>query len=131
MAWKFMKYNAADFAEAVEKYFDQTEKSEWMIPGLCKFLGITTKTFHNYKVDPAKADVCQMALDMINGKREMLLENGGKEVNGTGIVFLLKNSGYTDTQVQQVKSEVNMNARAQVTTIEEYLSADDCDDLVA
>ena len=72
-----------------------------------------------------------MALDMINGKREMLLENGGKEVNGTGIVFLLKNSGYTDTQVQQVKSEVNMNARAQVTTIEEYLSAEDCDDLVA
>ena len=131
MGWKFRAYRPPGFADAVEKYFNETDKALWTIPGLCIALDITTTTFHRYEKEPGMDVICQAARDRVNNKRELLLENGGKEANGTGIVFLLKNSGYTDTQVQQVKSEVKMEAKAQVTTIEEYLSADDCDDLVA
>lgn len=116
MAWTIKKHDPDSLDKAVRKYFRETPEAEWTIPGLCISCDITTRTFQRYANMEEYADICQRVKDIINAKRERMLERG--EGYGHGIIFLLKSTGYQDTQQLEVKQDLNVYGRM---SLEDYL----------
>ena len=114
--WKFRKHTPETWERAVRKFFREQPAEEWSIPGLCIECGIVTSTFYEYCKNPEYAPACQYAKDMVNRKREKMLEKG--QGYGNGIVFLLKVNGYQDTQQIEVKQDLTVSGHM---TLEEYL----------
>ena len=106
MGWKFRSHSPESWERAVRKYFRETPEDEWTLPGLSIACGITTRTFQRYANEAGYQDACQLAKDLINQKRERMLEAGSGY--GNGIVFLLKVNGYQDTQQIEVKQDLNV-----------------------
>ncbi len=116
MAWSFRKHTSESFEKEIRKYFRETPEADWTLPGLCIFCDITTRTFQRYANTEEFADICQRVKDIINAKRELMLERG--EGYGHGIIFLLKTNGYQDMQQIEVKQDLSVNSRV---TLEDYL----------
>ena len=115
MAWTVRKHTPDSLDKAIRKYFRETPEASWTIPGLCISCDITTRTFQRYANMEEYADICQRVKDMINNRRELMLERG--EGYGHGIIFLLKVNGYQDTQQIELKQDLTVNS----PTVEEYL----------
>lgn len=116
MAWTVRKHTPDTFEKVARKYFRETPEQEWTIPGFCISAGITTRTFQRYAHMDGYEDLCQYIKDLINDKREKMLERG--EGNCNGIIFLLKSTGYQDKQQIEVKHDLNASGSM---TIEEYI----------
>lgn len=118
MGWSFRKHTPDSWEKAVAAYFENTPAEDWRIPDLCIKTGITTSTFQRYLNAPGFEETCRMARDMVNNKREAMVEKG--QGYGNGILFLLRVNGYQDTQyIQQ-----DMNVKGTVT-VEQFLLDED------
>ena len=116
MAWSFRKHTPDSFEKEIRKYFRETPEESWTLPGLCIFCDITTRTFQRYANTEEYADLCQRVKDVLNNKRELMLERG--EGYGNGIIFLLKVNGYQDTQQIELKQDLNVTGSM---NLEDYL----------
>jgi len=118
MSWSIRKHSPQTWEKAVQKFFNEMPVEEWTIPGLCINCGITTKTFYEYAKHPEYSAACDAAKDMINHKREKMVEKA--EGYGNGILFLLRVNGYQDTQY--IKQEMDVHG---TVTVEQFLLEDD------
>ena len=118
MGWSFRKHTPESWQRDVFKFFEEQPAEEWNLPGLCIECGITTRTFENYAKHPEFAEVCRWAKDMINRKREKMVDKG--EGYGNGVLFLLRVNGYQDTQY--IKQEMDVHG---TVTVEQFLLEDD------
>lgn len=87
-----------DLEQRIIEYFDYLEESNNppTIAGLCYYTRIPRRTFYNYENKEAYADVLYKTRDFIIMKLEELAIS--KSSSAGGIIFLLKNNGYSDRQ---------------------------------
>lgn len=87
MIWK----HPEQLRELVDQYFDSTEKPT--LSGLAVFLGIDRQTLYNYKERDNFFDIIKKATAKVEAIYE---ERTIYENNPTGVIFALKNMGWTD-----------------------------------
>lgn len=95
--------SAEIFMDKVEEYFDTTEAKYQTRAGLCVFLGITMKTFYNYRDGSQGEDmkqVAEWACTRLENKYELDLS---LKPNPSGPIFALKQYGWKDNQDVEVK----------------------------
>ena len=86
-----------ELQEAVDKYFD-TEKQP-TLAGLAYHIGIDRQTLYNYKNRDNFFDIIKKATDKVASVYEgRLIYNN----NSTGVIFALKNMGWTDRHELEV-----------------------------
>ena len=84
-----------ELKEAVEKYFNETPRSEWRITGLALALDTNRQSLCNW-IDERKDffDIIKKAKSMIEDKYAQNCEKRGN----AGDIFILKNMGWKDKQ---------------------------------
>ncbi len=87
MIWK----TPEELQEMVDKYFKSTDR--WTLSGLAVFLGIDRQTLYNYKERDQFFDIIKNARNKVESIYE---ERAIYENNPTGVIFALKNMGWTD-----------------------------------
>lgn len=93
---------AEDLKKEVDKYIETEKKPT--LSGLAYFLKIDRHTLYNYKERPEFFHIIKGATDYVEYKYEerLIYEN-----SPTGVIFALKNMGWTDkTEVDQ-KTEIS------------------------
>lgn len=96
--------------DAYKKYLQETGKPP-TIAGLAYYTGITRQTIYNYSERDQFFDTIKEFRNYIlMNYEELAIEKG----NG-GIVFLLKNYGYTDKQEVEHSGETTVNNRHDVS----------------
>ena len=102
--WVVRSYETAeDLMAKIEEYFDTTPIKDQTRAGLCVFLGITTRTFGNYKagsLGEAFAQATEWACTRLENKYEVDLNYRN---NPTGPIFALKQYGWKDSQEVDAK----------------------------
>lgn len=83
--------------EMVDKYFESTDR--WTLSGLAVFLGIDRQTLYNYKDRDQFFDIIKNARDRVESIYE---ERAIYEANPTGVIFALKNMGWTDRMANDI-----------------------------
>lgn len=75
----------------VDQYFDSTDR--WTLSGLAVFIGIDRKTLYNYEDRDEFFHIIKRARDRVESiyEQRAIYEN-----NPTGVIFALKNMGWTD-----------------------------------
>jgi hypothetical protein len=84
-----------ELQEKVDQYFDSTNR--WTLAGLAVFLGIDRQTLYNYSKRDQYFDIIKSARDKVESIYE---ERAIYENNPTGVIFALKNMGWTDRMAQ-------------------------------
>lgn len=97
MIWK----NASELAQLVKEYFDQTNRPT--LSGLAVFLEIDRQTLYNYKERDEFFDIIKKATAKVESIYE---ERAIYENNPTGVIFALKNMGWTDRMENQTNLKV-------------------------
>ena len=77
--------------EMVDQYFESTDR--WTLSGLAVFLGIDRKTLYNYEERDEFFHIIKNAKSKVESIYE---ERAIYENNPTGVIFALKNMGWTD-----------------------------------
>jgi hypothetical protein len=77
--------------ESVDKYFQSTDR--WTLSGLAVFIGIDRKTLYNYADRNEFFHIIKEARDRVESIYE---ERAIYDNNPTGVIFALKNMGWTD-----------------------------------
>jgi hypothetical protein len=89
-----------ELKKAIDKYIKQADKPT--LAGLAYHLGINRQTLYNYKERPEFLDIIKSATDYIESQYEERLIYGN---NPTGLIFALKNMGWTDKQKIEQQTE--------------------------
>ena len=90
--------------EIYKQYLDQSKKPP-TIAGLAYFTGIDRQTIYNYAKKDEFFDTIKKFRDwIIMTYEEEAIQNGG-----SGIIFLLKNYGYTDKKEIETTGEQQLN----------------------
>lgn len=86
----------------VDLYF--ANESKWTLAGLAFHLGIDRQTLYNYKERDVFFDIVKKATDKVAAKYEerLIYEN-----NPTGVIFALKNMGWSD------KTEMDLTSKGE------------------
>lgn len=80
-----------ELKEKVDNYFETEEK--WTLAGLAYHLDIDRQTLYNYKERDGFFDIIKKATDKVASRyEERLIYNN----NPTGVIFALKNMGWSD-----------------------------------
>ena len=87
MKWK----NPMELSDLVADYFNQTERPT--LSGLAVYLEIDRQTLYNYKERDEFFDIIKRATAKVESIYE---ERAIYENNPTGVIFALKNMGWTD-----------------------------------
>lgn len=87
MIWK----NPIELSNLVAEYFNQTERPT--LSGLAVYLEIDRQTLYNYKQRDEFFDIIKRATAKVESIYE---ERAIYENNPTGVIFALKNMGWTD-----------------------------------
>lgn len=93
-----------EFEAKCDEYFDNTPVKEQTRAGLCVHLGITTRTFINYKNGTQGdefRDIAEFASTRLENKYEVDLNTKN---NVTGPIFALKQYGWKENHDVEVKS---------------------------
>lgn len=90
----------AALEEAIDRYI--TTELKPTLAGLAYHLGIDRQTLYNYKDRAEFFDIIKKATDFVEFKYEqrLIYEN-----NPTGVIFALKNMGWSDKQEIEQKTE--------------------------
>jgi hypothetical protein len=83
--------NPNELKGLVDMYFETTTR--WTLAGLAVFLGIDRKTLYNYEDKDEFFHIIKNARDRVEAIYE---ERAIYENNPTGVIFALKNMGWTD-----------------------------------
>lgn len=89
--------------ELIDKYFEHEDKPTFA--GLAYFIGISRSTLYEYKKKDGFSDTIKKARDRMFQVYEGLLIYGGKNV--AGIIFALKNTGWSD----RVETDITSGGR--------------------
>jgi hypothetical protein len=89
-----------DLHTLVNSYFESTTK--WTLSGLAVYLGIDRKTLYNYEEKDEFFHIIKKARAKVESIYE---ERAIYENNPTGVIFALKNMGWTDKKEIDEKSE--------------------------
>jgi hypothetical protein len=87
MIWK----SPEELQKLVDDYFQSTER--WTLSGLAVHIGICRKTLYNYESKDDFLHIIKKARDKVESIYE---ERAIYENNPTGVIFALKNMGWTD-----------------------------------
>jgi hypothetical protein len=87
MIWK----SPDELQKLVDDYFQSTER--WTLSGLAVHIGICRKTLYNYESKDDFLHIIKKARDKVESIYE---ERAIYENNPTGVIFALKNMGWTD-----------------------------------
>jgi hypothetical protein len=87
MIWK----DAFELAQLVEQYFSSTDRPT--LSGLAVYLEIDRQTLYNYKERDEFFDIIKRATSRVESIYE---ERAIYENNPTGVIFALKNMGWSD-----------------------------------
>jgi hypothetical protein len=100
-----------DLEQAIDRYKDYLKENNRppTIAGLAYYTGIDRKTLYNYSKDDEFFPTIKKLVDwIIMNYEEIAIDKG----NG-GIVFLLKNYGYTDKQEHDINGELKVEVKWQ------------------
>lgn len=87
-----LMYKTAEELQAkVEEYFDSTDRITFA--GLAYHLGLSREALYNYEERDQFVDVVKRARDRVKAVFE---ERAIYEPNPTGVIFVMKNLGYSD-----------------------------------
>ena len=95
MIWK----NSIELSDLIADYFDSTERPT--LSGLAVFLEIDRQTLYNYKERDEFFDMIKKATAKVESIYE---ERAIYENNPTGVIFALKNMGWTDRVANDLTS---------------------------
>lgn len=84
----------------IDEYIKTEERPT--LAGLAYHLGINRQTLYNYKERPEFLDIIKSATDYIESQYEQRLIYG---TNPTGLIFALKNMGWSDKKEVEQKTE--------------------------
>ena len=87
MIWK----DPVELSDLIAKYFNSTDRPT--LSGLAVYLGIDRQTLYNYKERDQFFDIIKNATAKVESIYE---ERAIYEQNPTGVIFALKNMGWTD-----------------------------------
>jgi hypothetical protein len=87
MIWK----SPEELQKLVDDYFQSTER--WTLSGLAVHIGICRKTLYNYESKDDFLHIIKKARDKVESIYE---ERAIYENNPTGVIFALKNMGWSD-----------------------------------
>lgn len=82
---------ASELSDMVDEYFNQTNRPT--LSGLAVFLGVDRQTIYNYKEKDEFFDIIKRATAKVESIYE---ERAIYENNPTGVIFALKNMGWSD-----------------------------------
>lgn len=95
--------------EEYKGYLKETGKPP-TIAGLAYFTGIDRQTIYNYKQKDEYFDTIKECREWILATYEEVAINKGH----SGIIFLMKNYGYTDRQETEITGGININIGGKV-----------------
>ena len=104
MIWK----DPMELSDLVAEYFNQTDRPT--LSGLAVFLEIDRQTLYNYKERDQFFDIIKRATAKVESIYE---ERAIYENNPTGVIFALKNMGWTD----RVESNQNVNGNLNILNL--------------
>ena len=103
--WK----DAFELEELVNQYFDSTDRPT--LSGLAVYLKIDRQTLYNYKERDEFFDIIKRATSKVESIYE---ERAIYENNPTGVIFALKNMGWTDKQQLEHTGEAFENVKINI-----------------
>lgn len=80
-----------DLEKLVDEYFESTDR--WTLSGLALFIGIERKTLYNYEERDEFLHIIKKARNRVESIYE---ERAIYDNNPTGVIFALKNMGWSD-----------------------------------
>lgn len=97
-----LKYtNIQEIQPLIDKYFEETPKSEWTVTGLALALDTSRKTLCEYEGRDEFSNAIKKAKDMVENSYEIDLKKHGR----TGTIFALKNFDWTDKTETEITGE--------------------------
>lgn len=107
---QLLKYKTADeLKDSVDKYFDGTNRPT--LAGLAYHLGISRQTLYSYEHNDIFLDTIKRAREKVKAIFE---ERAVYEPNPTGVIFVMKNMGYSDNIKTENKSEHKVEVKAPI-----------------
>ena len=104
MIWK----DPMELSDLVAEYFNQTDRPT--LSGLAVFLEVDRQTLYNYKERDQFFDIIKRATAKVESIYE---ERAIYENNPTGVIFALKNMGWTD----RMESNQNVNGNLNILNL--------------
>ncbi len=81
-----------DLVKAINKYFNEHDKEEWTVTGLCLAMGTSRDVLDEYKTRKGYGHIVTRAKLIVENAYEISLRKHGR----TGDIFALKNFGWVD-----------------------------------
>ena len=92
--------DAAALKKAVDAYFKSTKR--WTLSGLAVHIGISRQSLYNYEERDEFFDIIKKAREKVESIYE---ERAIYEPNPTGVIFALKNMGWSDKMESDITSK--------------------------
>lgn len=89
-----------DLKKKVDEYF--STQTKWTLAGLAEFLDIDRQTLYNYKEKDGFIDILKKSREKVEAKYEERLVYDNAP---TGVIFALKNMGWSDKTEMDVTSK--------------------------